>query len=107
MFLRSAVSESGETLRKSEIETSTEAVETSPEVVETSPTLPDVKAEDYGKGVIFYMRENVVVGVLMWNVFNKISLARKIIREHRRYDDLAEVAKLFRIHEKLEGDPEN
>ena len=100
MFLRSAVSESGETLRKSEIETSTEAVE-------TLPTLPDVKAEDYGKGVIFYMRENVVVGVLMWNVFNKISLARKIIREHRRYDDLAEVAKLFRIHEKLEGDPEN
>ena len=53
------------------------------------------------------MRENVVVGILMWNVFNKISLARKIIREHRRYDDLAEVAKLFRIHEKLEGDPEN
>jgi programmed cell death 8 (apoptosis-inducing factor) len=43
----------------------------------------------------------VVVGVLMWNVFNKVSVARKIIREHRHYDDLAEVAKLFRIHDKL------
>ena len=97
-IIRAAVSESDETLRKSETETGVE-------VVTAMPAAPsDDKAEDYGKGVIFYLRDNVVVGVLMWNVFNKISVARKVIREHRRYDDLAEVAKLFRIHDKIEAD---
>jgi programmed cell death 8 (apoptosis-inducing factor) len=40
----------------------------------------------------------------MWNVFNKISVARKVIREHRKYDDLSEVAKWFDIHQKLDGE---
>merc|ERR1712025_598728 len=60
---------------------------------------PDLKAgEDYGKGVIFYLRDNKVVGVLLWNVFNRMSIARRILKEGRTYDDLTEVAKLFNIH---------
>merc|ERR1712126_505313 len=51
-----------------------------------------------GKGVIFYLRENKVVGVLLWNVFNRMSIARRILKEGRQYDDLTEVAKLFNIH---------
>ena len=67
----------------------------------TEPT-PDGAQENYGKGVIFYLNNDIVVGILMWNVFNKMSIARKVIREHKHYDDLSEVAKLFNIHEKDE-----
>ena len=37
-----------------------------------------VTAEDYGKGVIFYMKGRVVVGIVLWNVFNKMGIARKV-----------------------------
>jgi len=68
-------------------------------VVPAGSAQPDLKeGEDYGKGVIFYLRENKVVGVLLWNVFNRMSIARRILKEGRQYDDLAEVAKLFNIH---------
>ena len=39
------------------------------------PALKD--GEDYGKGVIFYLRDNKVVGVVLWNVFNRMSIARR------------------------------
>lgn len=52
--------------------------------------------DDYGKGVIFYLNENDrVVGILLWNVFNRISIARKVLAQDTKYDDLNEVAKLF------------
>ena len=55
--------------------------------------------DKYGKGVVFYLnKEDRVVGLLMWNVFNRMGLARKVIRENRQYEDLAELAKLFNIH---------
>ncbi len=87
-------------MRKSETET--------PVDPNLSSAPVDDKPEDYGKGVIFYLKDDVVVGVILWNVFNKISVARKrkVIRDHRHYDDLSEVAKLFNIHQKLdEGEP--
>lgn len=56
------------------------------------------EGEDYGKGVIFYLRDNKVVGVILWNVFNRMSIARRILKEGKSYDDLTEVAKLFNIH---------
>lgn len=54
--------------------------------------------DDYGKGVIFYLKNDKIVGVLLWNIFNRISLARQIINENKKYEDLNEVAKLFEIH---------
>ena len=57
------------------------------------------EGEDYGKGVIFYLRESKIVGVVMWNVFNRMPIARRILKEGKSYDDLTEVAKLFNIHE--------
>ncbi|KAG7274145.1 hypothetical protein CRUP_011480, partial [Coryphaenoides rupestris] len=33
--------------------------------------------DDYGKGVIFYLRDKVVVGIILWNVFNRMPIARK------------------------------
>ena len=34
--------------------------------------------EEFQKGVIFYLREQIVVGVLLWNMFGKMPLARKV-----------------------------
>lgn len=57
------------------------------------------KPDEYGKGIIFYLKDDVVVGIVLWNVFNRMSIARQVLKEEKKYDDLNEVAKLFNIHE--------
>lgn len=72
---------------------------------EEKPAIAAKKEEekdDFNKGVIFYLRDEKVVGVVLWNVFNRIGTARKIIAQHTHYDDLNEVAKLFNLHERAE-----
>jgi apoptosis-inducing factor 1 len=56
-------------------------------------TTPD----DFDKGVLFYMKGDQIVGILLWNVFNRISIARKILTSDETFKDLNEVAKLFDI----------
>lgn len=34
--------------------------------------------EDFGKGVIFYLRDDIVVGIVLWNIFNRMSIARQV-----------------------------
>ncbi|XP_066259288.1 apoptosis-inducing factor 1, mitochondrial [Euwallacea similis] len=66
---------------------------------ESKRLLPNANnGEDYGKGVIFYLRDDVVVGIVLWNVFNRMSIARQVLKDQKKYDDLNEVAKLFNIH---------
>ncbi|KAK6626166.1 hypothetical protein RUM43_006472 [Polyplax serrata] len=60
---------------------------------------PPQPGEDYGKGIIFYLRDETVVGIVMWNVFNRMQIARQVLKDERKYDNLNEVAKLFNIHE--------
>lgn len=36
------------------------------------------KGEDFGKGVVFYLRDDVVVGIVLWNIFNRMSIARRV-----------------------------
>lgn len=36
------------------------------------------KYEDFGKGVVFYLRNDVVVGIMLWNIFNRMSIARRV-----------------------------
>ena len=33
---------------------------------------------NFSKGIIFYMRNKNVVGVILWNVFNRIPIARRV-----------------------------
>jgi len=49
-------------------------------VAETSSnvTPADTADTDYGKGVIFYLRDDVIVGVVMWNVFGRMAIARQV-----------------------------
>ena len=47
-------------------------------VEETDPVCPKPESDEFGKGVVFYRRNNVIVGILLWNTFNKMSIARKV-----------------------------
>lgn len=71
------VSASGTGIR-SESETEAEASEV--QLSESSSPTPHVptQGEDYGKGVIFYLRDKVVVGIVLWNIFNRMPIARKV-----------------------------
>ncbi|XP_034034648.1 apoptosis-inducing factor 1, mitochondrial isoform X2 [Thalassophryne amazonica] len=93
---KAATQKSGTGIRS---ESETEDVATSPVASQaTSPSVEEPK-DDYGKGVIFYLRNKVVVGIILWNVFNRMPIARKIIKDGEEHADLNEVAKLFNIHE--------
>lgn len=92
---KAATEESGTGIRS---ESETEDTATSP-VASTAPAPAVGHKDDYGKGVIFYLRDKVVVGIILWNVFNRMPVARKIIKDGEEHADLNEVAKLFNIHE--------
>ncbi|XP_055600447.1 apoptosis-inducing factor 1, mitochondrial isoform X2 [Uranotaenia lowii] len=78
-----------------------------PGVVKAEAIATECKEEtdDFNKGVIFYLRDEKVVGVLLWNIFNRIPTARKVVAQHTNYEDLNEVAKLFNLHEFSEEQP--
>jgi len=59
---------------------------------------PPEPGDEFGKGIVFYLRDNIVVGIVLWNVFSRMHIARRIINEGKAYDDLNEVAKLFNLH---------
>lgn len=40
--------------------------------------------QEFREGVVFYLREDVVRGVLLWNVWEKVEWARGLIREGRQ-----------------------
>jgi len=58
-----------------------------------------VSEQDYGRGAVFYLRNKRVVGVLMWNLFDRVPTARQIIKEGKVYEDFNELAKLMRVHD--------
>uniref|UniRef100_A0A1B6DIK6 FAD/NAD(P)-binding domain-containing protein n=1 Tax=Clastoptera arizonana TaxID=38151 RepID=A0A1B6DIK6_9HEMI len=68
--------------------------------VDTNENESSSNSENYNKGVIFYLRDEIIVGIVLWNVFNKMNIARQVLKENKKYGDLNEVAKLFNIHEK-------
>ncbi|XP_060911552.1 apoptosis-inducing factor 1, mitochondrial isoform X2 [Labrus mixtus] len=93
---RAATEKSGTGIRS---ESETEDTATSPVASSTPAPSVEQHRDDYGKGVIFYLRDKVVVGIILWNVFNRMPIARKIIKDGEEHADLNEVAKLFNIHE--------
>lgn len=92
---KAATEQSGTGIRS---ESETEAVAGTLPPAAAAPA-PPTQRENYGKGVIFYLRDKVVVGIVLWNVFNRMPIARKIIKDGEEHADLNEVAKLFNIHE--------
>ncbi|RZB38707.1 apoptosis-inducing factor 1, mitochondrial [Asbolus verrucosus] len=90
---KAVVTETGEGIRST-----TEAAEQKNEG-DCKITKKDNLADNYGKGIVFYLRDDIVVGIVLWNVFNRMSIARQVLKDESKYDDLNEVAKLFNIHE--------
>jgi 3-phenylpropionate/trans-cinnamate dioxygenase ferredoxin reductase subunit len=42
--------------------------------------------ETYRKGVVYYLRQNHVRGVLLWNVWGRVDAARELIASHRTFE---------------------
>ncbi|XP_061658459.1 apoptosis-inducing factor 1, mitochondrial isoform X2 [Syngnathoides biaculeatus] len=93
---KAATEKSGTGIRS---ESETEDVASSAAAPPTPAPAVAAPKDDYGKGVVFYLRDKVVVGIILWNVFNRMPIARKIIKDGEEHADLNEVAKLFNIHE--------
>ena len=54
---------------------------------------------------MFYVRDDKkIVGVLLWNVFHRTQIARRLINENRTVDDVASLAALFKIHDNDDDD---
>ncbi|KAF8788067.1 apoptosis-inducing factor 1, mitochondrial-like [Argiope bruennichi] len=64
---------------------------------DTAPRAPNI-SDNYGKGIIFYLREDTIVGIALWNVLGKMQIARQIINESKSQDDISEIAKLFDLY---------
>lgn len=70
-----------------------------PSVQAAAPaTVANDETEDFSKGVVFYLRDDKIVGIVLWNVFNRINTARAVLSQDKVYDDLNEVAKLFDLY---------
>lgn len=84
-----------------DIEPSATASELKHKIPETKATRATTSSTqgDYNKGVVFYLKENKVVGVVLWNIFNRIPIARKIIKDQEVITNFQELAKLFNIHQ--------
>jgi len=63
-----------------------------------SKRTPPAELDKYSKGVVFYLRDGVIVGILLWNLFSRLTIARRILNEQKKYDDFNEVAKMFNIY---------
>lgn len=59
-------------------ESETEDTAISPVAASTPAPTDGQHKDNYGKGVIFYLRDKVVVGIILWNVFNRMPIARKV-----------------------------
>lgn len=92
---KAVVEATGEGIRS----TTEAAAPTEAQPVASNPPA-QITTEDYGKGVVFYMKNKTVVGLVLWNVFNRMPIARRIIKEGKQYDDLSELAKLFSLYDK-------
>ncbi|XP_015786760.1 apoptosis-inducing factor 1, mitochondrial [Tetranychus urticae] len=68
--------------------------------VETDKPRAPQSGDEFSKGLIFYLKDDVIVGIVLWNVFERISIARRIISEGKPYEDLVDVAKLFNLEDR-------
>lgn len=78
-------------------------VKQSDKVPTNASAAPTVQAADssdpqeFLKGVIFYLRDERIVGIVLWNIFNQINTARAIIKEDKTFEDINDIAKRFDI----------
>lgn len=85
----SATNKSDENKISSENSTESLKPESKLESAQNEETKQDEKKNEeiesnYGKGVIFYLKDNTVVGIILWNIFNRMSIARQV--QNKQYN---------------------
>lgn len=55
--------------------------------------------EQHGHGAVYYLRNSVVVGVLLWNLHGKIDQAREILAKQDKVKDPNLLAKVIDVHQ--------
>lgn len=79
---------------------SRDAESTSPSADEPVSVVPGASGEKtFGKGVVFYVKDRRIVGMVMFNLFNRIGLARDVIEKHSTVEKLEEIVELFNIND--------
>lgn len=66
--------------------------------LETVSVFPKDLDDEFSRGLVFYMKEQTIVGILLWNLFGRVNIARRIVNSQNDYDDINEAAKLFNIY---------
>lgn len=66
-------------------------------VDETSTNKKDA-ADDFSRGVLFYLKKDIVVGLVLWNLTNRSYVANSVLNSRLPYDKIDEAAKLFTLH---------
>jgi programmed cell death 8 (apoptosis-inducing factor) len=44
---------------------------------------------EFKRGVVYYLKNKKIVGVLLWNLFDRVEDARRAIKLGREFDDLS------------------
>lgn len=52
----------------------------------------------FDKGLVFYVMDDTVCGMLMFNVPNKVHIARKIIEDRKSVNEIQSIVPEFDIH---------
>lgn len=108
-----AKAESKDTPSKVELDTTdirTESVgQTAPGSVQPLPVNENLRQQalvkhfndsEYRKGLVLYVKDKRIVGLLMFNLFNRTALAKSVIRQRLTVDDLQDIVELFNINDK-------
>lgn len=66
------------------------------------PSSSSTTGNKYSKGVLFYLKNDTIVGVLLWNLYNNMHIARRVINDGARGKDLNQVARLFSIYKEVD-----
>lgn len=75
---------------------------------ELTKNVPEIKTEtstsaeispSYGKGVVFYLKDRKIVGILLFNLFNRVNLAKEVLKEGRNVDEISKCVRLFNVEE--------
>jgi len=79
-------------------------------VNEAENTLDNVyeKNQDYQKGIVYYLRNKMVVGILLWNLpSGKEQLASSMLRIPRIFDDVSNLQRWTSLEKEAEESTPN
>jgi len=52
------------------------------------------------KGVVYYLKDRKIIGILLWNIFDKSDECTKAIRLEREFDDLSDLQRVIPFEKK-------